>query len=475
MDKEWRKCSKDELVIACEKLQNKLIKYESRLSAMVEAYKNLIDEKKMLEDRITSLSRPSNSPCKTLLDVPPTKVSLEDPLGVSSLSPHTPRPTSSKLKVESAININNKRRLDENPINAHDKILNWQNKNTKENQTNFKIPKIVHNVKNSPGIAGMPLQPMLNLEQIRPHIFQHDPLPVFPNTNSQEQPDLRANLNNLIDRGLGHQHQYHANNVVQDTQQNYHFDKKETNCGQISIQNDSNHSNHHNGNTSKKKHYSGLCRNFQTGLCKRGINCKFEHKKQETKSNSSDDQVIGQIKKRLGLCRNFQTGLCKRGINCKFEHKKQETKSNSSDDQVIRQDNYGKYQKNLRRGVSINDPIQGLFEKLKCVIDRKDYSAILNLVQSIEEKIKVDENKGKVNNEDIYQLSKSIEDVILMIFGDGNRENMQQGAELSLQLISTKQNLKCVTTEDLLYVRKIHFKIQDFIRKAATGVVFGDD
>jgi len=432
MDKEWRKCSKDELVIACEKLQNKLIKYESRLSAMVEAYKNLIDEKKMLEDRITSLSRPSNSPCKTLLDVPPTKVSLEDPLGVSSLSPHTPRPTSSKLKVESAININNKRRLDENPINAHDKILNWQNKNTKENQTNFKIPKIVHNVKNSPGIAGMPLQPMLNLEQIRPHIFQHDPLPVFPNTNSQEQPDLRANLNNLIDRGLGHQHQYHANNVVQDTQQNYHFDKKETNCGQISIQNDSNHSNHHNGNTSKKKHYSGLCRNFQTGLCKRGINCKFEHKKQETKSNSSDDQVIGQ-------------------------------------------DNYGKYQKNLRRGVSINDPIQGLFEKLKCVIDRKDYSAILNLVQSIEEKIKVDENKGKVNNEDIYQLSKSIEDVILMIFGDGNRENMQQGAELSMQLISTKQNLKCVTTEDLLYVRKIHFKIQDFIRKAATGVVFGDD
>jgi len=432
MDKEWRKCSKDELVIACEKLQNKLIKYESRLSAMVKAYKNLIDEKKMLEDRITSLSRPSNSPCKTLLDVPPTKVSLEDPLGVSSLSPHTPRPTSSKLKVESAININNKRRLDENPINAHDKILNWQNKNTKENQTNFKIPKIVHNVKNSPGIAGMPLQPMLNLEQIRPHIFQHDPLPVFPNTNSQEQPDLRANLNNLIDRGLGHQHQYHANNVVQDTQQNYHFDKKETNCGQISIQNDSNHSNHHNGNTSKKKHYSGLCRNFQTGLCKRGINCKFEHKKQETKSNSSDDQVIGQ-------------------------------------------DNYGKYQKNLRRGVSINDPIQGLFEKLKYVIDRKDYSAILNLVQSIEEKIKVDENKGKVNNEDIYQLSKSIEDVILMIFGDGNRENMQQGAELSLQLISTKQNLKCVTTEDLLYVRKIHFKIQDFIRKAATGVVFGDD
>jgi len=94
MDKEWRKCSKDELVVTCEKLQKKLIKYESRLSALVEAYKNLIDEKKTLEDTITSLSRPSNSPYKTLLDIPPTKVSLDDPLG-ASLSPDTPHPTTS--------------------------------------------------------------------------------------------------------------------------------------------------------------------------------------------------------------------------------------------------------------------------------------------------------------------------------------------------------------------------------------------
>jgi len=424
----------------------------------------------------------------------------------------------SKSKGKSAININNKRRLDENPVTTHDMILNWQNKNTKDNQTNFKIPKVVHNVKkspekpkkethspeyqrkyntyqhdrrnrntkrddnngfmsnnnvigvmrpplfqtncpplfqngprvmvpnqngivlnkdyqnqngnlsnprgqlNMPGIARMPLHPMLNV-QIRPaHIFQHDPLLLFPNTNSQEQPDLRANLNNLSNRDLGCQPQYHAGNVVQDIQQNHHFDKKATNWGQKSIPKDNNfRNNHHNGNTGKKKHYPGLCRRFQIGLCNRGMNCKFEHKKVETESNSSDDQVNGQ-------------------------------------------DNYGEYQKSLRRGVSISSPIQGLFEKLKHVIDVKDYSAIPNLVQSIEEKIKADQNKGKVNNEDIYQLSKSIEDGILMIFGDGNRANMHRGATLSMQLITTKQNLKCESVEDMLYVSKIHFKIQEFRR-----------
>ncbi|XP_065647582.1 GRIP and coiled-coil domain-containing protein 1 isoform X4 [Hydra vulgaris] len=75
------KFSKNELIKSCEKYQSKLQRYEIRFAALVDAYKNLTEEKNVLESTLKTLSA-KPSPKKCLKSS--TASNFSDPLGVSS-------------------------------------------------------------------------------------------------------------------------------------------------------------------------------------------------------------------------------------------------------------------------------------------------------------------------------------------------------------------------------------------------------
>ena len=55
------------------------------------------------------------------------------------------------------------------------------------------------------------------------------------------------------------------------------------------------------------KQTTGVCFNFQKGICNRGEKCRFRHE-------------VEAVKRAKIVCRDFQNGVCKRGEKCSFVH-----------------------------------------------------------------------------------------------------------------------------------------------------------